>query len=448
MSDGDTALDDLIETCRAMPQADAIFRTLIRAAREAADISPALTFLTREAEPGKLSAETRVQIAEFLDDLEETEAALSWLSGDAAEMRLATARLLVRMGNFEEAVPVYRSVIEEDRSLRDPALDEALLATAASGQGSGGAEVFSLSGEKIAVTPERRMPEVAERPRLFFSDVGGLEDVKKQISRKIILPFQKPNLFQRFRKKAGGGVLMYGPPGCGKTMLARATAGECGARFINVEIPEILDMYIGESEKRLARIFEEARSETPAVLFFDELEALAARRKFSHNSNSSAMVSTFLNEMDGYAAENAGVLILAATNVPWAIDPAFRRHGRFDRVIFVPPPDKVARGEILKSLLEGRPQESLNLDAVIARTSGFSGADLANVVETACDIAIEESLSTDGVEPIKQAHLAEALKEVKPSTTEWLSSARNYARYANEGGLYDEVMEFLNQHTK
>ncbi|NHK26368.1 ATP-binding protein [Parvularcula flava] len=437
-----------------MPGSGPILRSLLRAGREAPDPSPAIAWLS-QANPSAYDLDTREKAADFLSDMEASEAAKSWLAGEGDEERLAMVRLLVRQGRMKEAAPLYRALVDENPAMRDGDLDAALMARGAAPSG-GGAEVFSLSGERLGGRAEaggdkdERDAIMVEsvRKQITFEDVGGLADIKKQISRKIILPFQKPAMFKRFRKQAGGGVLLYGPPGCGKTMLARATAGECGARFVNVEIPEILDMYIGESEKRLAAVFEEARADRPTVLFFDELEALAARRKFSHNSNSSALVSTFLNEMDGYSADNAGLLILAATNTPWAIDPAFRRHGRFDRVLFVPPPDKVARLEILRSLLAERPQEKLDLEAVVAKTSGFSGADLTNVVETACDIAIEESLDSDEISPISKAHLAEALKEVKSSTGEWLSSARNYARYANEGGLYEDVLAFLDKNMR
>lgn len=448
------ALADLIETCAAMPGSGPILRSLLRTAREAPDPAPAIAWLGK-ADPGGYDLETREQAAIFLADMEAMEAARRWLAGESEAEQTAMVRLLVHRGLMKEAAPLYRTLVSDNPALRDGDLDAALTARGAAPSGGGGAEVFSLSGERLAKGRGDDSDDMAGavmvepvRKQITFDDVGGLADIKKQISRKIILPFQKPAMFRRFRKQAGGGVLLYGPPGCGKTMLARATAGECGARFVNVEIPEILDMYIGESEKRLAAVFEEARAERPTVLFFDELEALAARRKFSHNSNSSALVSTFLNEMDGYSAENSGLLVLAATNTPWAIDPAFRRHGRFDRVLFVPPPDKVARREILHSLLAERPQEKLDLDAVVAKTSGFSGADLTNVVETACDIAIEESLESDEVSPIRQAHLAEALKEVKSSTGEWLSSARNYARYANEGGLYEDVLAFLDKNMR
>jgi SpoVK/Ycf46/Vps4 family AAA+-type ATPase len=286
-----------------------------------------------------------------------------------------------------------------------------------------------------------------EQERVTFADVGGLRDVKKQIERRIIVPFQKPSLFERYKKRVGGGILVYGPPGCGKTLLARATAGECNATFFNVAIHDILDMYIGESERKLHAIFEKARSSAPAVLFFDELEALAAKRQHSRDGLTAKIVSQFLAEMDGYAKNNHGVLILGATNVPWAVDSAFRRPGRFDRVLFVPPPDREGREAILKRLLDQRPAApDVDPAALAARTSGFSGADLEHLVETASDEAIEEAIARGAEEPIRQEHLVRALRDVKSTTLEWLTTARNYARYANESGQYDEVLEFLKQH--
>jgi SpoVK/Ycf46/Vps4 family AAA+-type ATPase len=216
-----------------------------------------------------------------------------------------------------------------------------------------------------------------------------------------------------------------------------------------VAISDILDMYIGESERKLHALFEKARQATPAVLFFDELEALAAKRQYSREGTSAKLVSQFLTEMDGFAQTNKGVLILGATNVPWAIDPAFRRPGRFDRVLFVPPPDAAAREDILKLLLKDRPHEdNIDLSFLVKHTQGFSGADLANVVDTASDAAIERSLTKGAESPISSADLKGTLQEVKATALEWLTTARNYARYANEAGQYDEVLEFLQKHGK
>jgi len=301
--------------------------------------------------------------------------------------------------------------------------------------------------------------EIAEITDLFkyqqkvtdFSDVVGLENIKKQINKKIILPFQKPSLFQRFKKKIGGGVMLYGPPGCGKTLLARATAGECNATFYNVELSDIIDMYIGESEQKLHAIFEKARSETPCVLFFDEFEAMAAKRESSRNSSFNNLVSQFLTELDGFSQNNSGVLVLASTNVPWSIDSAFLRPGRFDRMFFVPPPDKKARQGILQHHMQERPAENnINYPALAAKCKGFSGADLFNLVEMAADEAIDESLAADTEQEvlISQKHFNEALHESSSTTIEWLTTARNYARYANDGGRYNDVLKFIQKYGK
>lgn len=282
-----------------------------------------------------------------------------------------------------------------------------------------------------------------------FNDVVGLENIKKQIHKKIILPFQSPSLFQRFKKKAGGGVLLYGPPGCGKTLLARATAGECKASFFNIEVSDVLDMYIGESEQKLHAIFEKARNETPCVLFFDELEALAGKREHSRNNSFANIVSQFLTELDGFSQKNDGVLVLASTNTPWAIDPAFLRPGRFDRLFFVTPPDKSARLGILEHYLNDRPSnDDIDLTVIANKTSGYSGADLANIIEMAADEAIDASIEAGHDVAINQEHVKEALSQSRDTTSEWLTTARNYARYANDGGRYNDVLEFIKKHGK
>jgi transitional endoplasmic reticulum ATPase len=446
--------EDLQELADAMAEArgsEAVLKAFLRAAREASDAEPAAAFLAGLDPASYKSEEARFRVGDFLLEFENAGAALAWYAGDSAAAHVRRARAHLANGDKAAAAAQYRAGIEKDAKLRDGELDAALSVLQARA-GGGGAEVFDLSGRKLKAGEEPAAPALlppAERERISFADVGGHEDVKTQINRKIVLPFAKPGLFQRFRKKAGGGVLMYGPPGCGKTLLARATAGECAAKFMPIHIPEILDMFIGQSEKRLAAAFDQARQSRPTVLFIDEIEALAGRRKYTSDNGQSALVSTFLSEMDGVASSNEGVLVLAATNVPWAIDAAFRRPGRFDRVIFVPPPDEAARRVILRMHLKERPQEkSLNIDAIAAKTSGFSGADLSGLVENAVEFAIEDSMKADDIAPITQAHLAAALKEMKPSTLEWLSSARNYAKYANQGGLYDDVTAFLDRHGK
>ena len=316
-------------------------------------------------------------------------------------------------------------------------------AAAGTGKAVDLANVISLKTSQV-------LDRLSQKSSLSFDDIGGLENVKTQIRRKIIAPFtQKAGLFDRFKRRVGGGVLMYGPPGCGKTMLARALASECRATFINVRPGDILDQFVGNSEKKIAVLFDQARKQRPAVLFFDEVEALAQRRQFESSVRVNTTVSALLTEMDGFDETKDGILFLGATNVPWSLDVAFRRPGRFDRTLFVPPPDRVARDFILIRLLEERPADkTLDRARIVEKSTGFSGADLAALVETAIDFAIEESSSEDQLKPLSNVHFNAAFTEVKSSVGEWLSQARKFAQYDNESGLYDELADFLKKHTR
>lgn len=379
------------------------------------------------------------------------------LCGDERALLPVRIDALLVAGRLADAETDYRAAVAADPVLEDPKidarLDEARAAAAPETASNVIGFVHAARGLRGAERSDRE--DAAAARALFaeadnqmrFADVGGLEDVKKQIARRIITPFKKPSLFAKYRRKAGGGVLLFGPPGCGKTLLARATAGECEARFVNVPVVDVVDKYIGEAERKLSAIFADARRDTPTVLFFDELEALAGSRSGNANQSHISLVSTFLAEMDGFAHNNEGVLILAATNMPWGVDSAFRRPGRFDRVQFVPPPDRAARAEILKLQLEGRPiAGDVDVAAIAAKTTGFSGADIENLVNTAVDLAIEEALASGAESPVGQRHLAEALGEVRPTTLEWLTTARNYAKYSNAGGQYDDVAAFIKAH--
>ena len=381
--------------------------------------------------------------------MDDAESALRFSDGNDAETLIVRANVLLALGRHRDGLEAYDAAVEQNSALEDQELRKLLKVKIKEVQRDDGGPALKVIANDD--TDEADILRILRpiQDKVGFSDVGGLEDVKKKITKKIITPFKKPSLYKRFRKRAGGGILLYGPPGCGKTLLARATAGEVDAEFFAIEIADVLDMYMGESERKLHAIFEKARADAPAVLFFDEVEALGGKRQFSRQSTAANLVSQFLAEMDGFAQNNQGVLILGATNVPWAVDPAFRRPGRFDRLVFIPPPDFQARRAIIKLELENRPVSSdVDVEYLAKHTSGYSGADLNELVGSAVDEAIEDSIEANREIPLNMKHLKAALNDLSPTTLEWLTTARNYARYANESGQYNEVLQFLTKHGK
>lgn len=443
----ETTLSSLEAALAASPNNAELLAVVLRELLARGRTERALALLTSAGRLESAPASVRALAGRALLAAGKVGEAEALCQGEEPEVALVRADVLARLERSEEALELYRGAVKLNATLEDPELLARIRAKSPKVVRLGGPALKVVANDDTAALEASRwlMPE---KERATFDDIGGLAEVKEQIKKRIILPFSKPSLFQRFKKRVGGGILLYGPPGCGKTLLARATAGECKAAFFNVAISDVLDMYIGESERKLSALFEKARASAPSVMFFDELEALAGKRQYTRESASSKMVSQFLSEMDGFSQNNHGVLIIGATNVPWAVDSAFRRPGRFDRVLFVPPPDQQARTAILQRLLDARPSEGCDAAAIAKKTSGFSGADLEHIVELASDVAIDASLKEGKETPILQEHLLTALDDAKPTTLEWLTSARNYARYANEGGQYDEVLEFLKKHGK
>ena len=359
----------------------------------------------------------------------------------AAAAYLLHSRLQLQRGDAAFAVTEYRSAMAEDPSLKDPVFEAELgINSLASSSISDGRVRESWEGDDESTTSQRAE---FERPKIKFSDVGGMANLKEEIRMKVIYPMQHPEMFAAYGKAVGGGILMYGPPGCGKTHLARATAGEISAGFLNIGIHDVLDMWMGNSEKALHSLFQTARGNKPCVMFFDEVDALAASRSDMKTSAGRHLINQFLTETDSVASSNEGVLILAATNAPWHLDPAFRRPGRFDRIIFVPPPDREGRAEILRLLLQSKPVDSIDHDAIAKKTEDFSGADLKAVIDVCIEAKLSEALKTGRPLPITTRDLIAALKQVQPSTRDWFSSARNYALYSNQGGQYDDILRYL-----
>ncbi|MEU0388825.1 ATP-binding protein [Streptomyces chartreusis] len=282
-----------------------------------------------------------------------------------------------------------------------------------------------------------------------LADVGGMRDVKDRLEAAFLAPLRNPELRKLYGKSLRGGLLLYGPPGCGKTFIARAVAGELGAAFLSVSVNDVLDMWIGNSERNMHEVFETARRQAPCVVFLDELDALGAKRSRTAHSGMRNTVNQLLTELDGIdSAANEGVFVLAATNVPWDVDNALRRPGRLDRTILVLPPDGPAREAILRYHLRDRPIENVDLGKLVKATDGLSGADLAHVCEAAAERALLDSARTGTVRLIGMKDLLAAAKEVVPSAEPWFASARNVAMFANDGGMYDDLVAYLKKRRK
>lgn len=338
------------------------------------------------------------------------------------------AKGLLKENSIAKAIEAYKKALTIDPNYFDEELDN---------------QLRQRGSHEITETEEELDNRFLQKPDINFSNVGGMEAVKKEIELKIIKPLLHPELYRAYGKKIGGGILLYGPPGCGKTFIAKATAGEVNAKFISVSLNDILDMWIGNSEKNLHEIFELARQNTPCVLFIDEIDALGASRSDMKQSSGRHLINQFLQELDGIESTNEGVLIIGATNTPWNLDPAFRRPGRFDRIVFVPPPDLTTRESILRLKLNNKPTGTIDLQAIARKAENYSGADIDAII----DIAIEQKLESsfdDGIpKPLETSDLLTALKKHKPSTQEWFSTAKNFAMFANDSGLYDDILTYL-----
>ena len=362
------------------------------------------------------------------------------------------ARLLAGVGEVQQAVEQYKRGVAKDRSAADPdfaknfGIQLAPDAEAEANPFSPGADEDEISDGRVRASRQSSHPESTtelERPQITFNDVGGMDALKEEIRLKIIYPLTHAEMFKAYGKVIGGGILMYGPPGCGKTHLARATAGEVKASFMAIGIHDVLDMWIGNSERNLHQLFEQARQNAPCVLFFDEVDALGASRTDMKTSAGRHLINQFLSELDGVKASNEGVLILGATNAPWHLDSAFRRPGRFDRILFVPPPDAPGRSGILRLQLRGKPVEDIDIDAVSKKCDSYSGADLKAVIDVTVENKLREAMKTGVPTPIRTKDLLNAVSAQKPTTREWFATAKNYALYSNQGGVYDDILNYL-----
>jgi SpoVK/Ycf46/Vps4 family AAA+-type ATPase len=388
--------------------------------------------------------------------LETLRAAVASAPNDVA-LRLHLAQLLAKANLRHEAVQHAAGVLQ-----RDPANAEAIRLISTPSQesnaipeGLADAEPDVLRGldEQLTdiappmfVEGDRDQGDQAfdvEISDVRLVDVGGMEELKRRLEAAVLVPMRNPQLGRLYAKSARGGLLMYGPPGCGKTFIARALAGELGARLLTVSLADVLDMFIGQSERNLHEVFDTARRNAPTVVFLDELDALGRKRSQMRNSAARGTVNQLLHEMDGALQDNNDVFVPGATNHPWDVDTALRRPGRFDRTVLVLPPDEPARQHILRYHLRDRPVANIDVARLAQETEHYSGADLAFVCEAAAERALLDSAQSGTPRMIGMDDLELALKSVKPSIGPWIATARNVAQFANEGGAYDELLDYL-----
>lgn len=288
-----------------------------------------------------------------------------------------------------------------------------------------------------------------ERPGVNLADVAGLEEVKKHLHASFLAPMRNPELAKMFGKAPRGSLLMYGPPGCGKTFIARAVAGELGANFLHATLADLMSQWMGQTEKAIHALFEAARAARPCVIFFDEFDAIGGRRTSGSSGSAQALrmvASQLLEEFDGVAASNDGIYVLAATNRPWDIDPALRRPGRLDRTVLILPPDEPARDAIIRNALRDKPAAAIDTADVAKKTTEFSGADISYVVNTAVEAAFMDSLQAGVPRMITTYDLENAVRRITPSTRSWFEQIKPVLEYGVDDGTFGQLRSYLKKH--
>lgn len=374
---------------------------------------------------GENSIKTLVEIGKKLEKTEPADAAQKYL--EAADLLLQESAKYPH--REDEFVALANKMYLKAKALKQK---QAIGADGAAQSGTGGSDIDdNLKQAQVIKKSENK---------ITFKDIGGLENLKDDIKFKIIEPFKRPEVFRFYNKPIGGGILMYGPPGCGKSLIARATANEAKATFIHTKCSDLKSKFVGETEKNIAELFEKAREKQPTIIFFDEFEALGGNRSEGHSHERSA-VAQLLTEMDGMDSKDQQILLLAATNEPWAIDPALRREGRFGRTIFVPEPDFEARKQVFSIIMDKRPVEKLDYAKLAELTEGFSGADIKGVCEFATDIPLRESFTSGKTRKISMRDIQKGIENTQSIMEQWFQKAKDQLKKHNLEEFFKDLVD-------
>jgi SpoVK/Ycf46/Vps4 family AAA+-type ATPase len=366
---------------------------------------------------------------------------------DNLALRLHVATVLLEAGRAAESLEHSSAVLALEPGQRQ-AVELAGRATAALPEAALSAPAPYLTA---APEPQYRGATVdqwvlgeVEEPRMTLADVAGMPAIKRWLSTAFLSSLRDPQMRRLFGRSLRGGLLMYGPPGCGKTFLARALAGELEAGFLGIDLAHVVDMWLGYSRRSIHEIFETARAAAPCLLYLDQLDAIGPRRAGRRHSIGRGVVDQLVAELYSASEEHEGVFVVAATEHPWDVDSLLRQPGRLDHRLLVLPPDLQAREAIIRSVLAGRPlAEDLDLAGLAARTDRYSAADLAQLCESAAAAALEASIVSNSSRPIAMVDFTRGLHELRPSTPPWFELARDYARFAAEPGSYDDLVSYL-----
>lgn len=339
------------------------------------------------------------------------------------------------LNQLDKAIKDYDKAIELNPQFTE-AINHREIAKGKAAGGGGTQTVGGAEGQNQGINAVKLLT----KPTMKFVEVAGMFKMKEEINEAIVYPLLKPDLARQYGKLAGGGIMLYGPPGCGKTFIMKAAAGECNSNFINAKISDILDMYVGNTEKNLHNIFDTARKNSPCIVFFDEMEALGGRREDMQQSTQymKVAVNQMLFEMDGVESNNENVLVVGATNAPWDVDPALRRSGRFGKSIFIPEPDYKSRVDILRMHTKKVPAaKGIAYRRLALATVGYASADLKAIVEAAAAIPWRDAFKSGRQRPVNTGDFLAAIKKKKSSLPPWYEQAKKQIGTQEEKTIVD-----------